>query len=62
MNRCAFRRCKETNSPRSGELYDERRKCKRDVEQYLNKKRAILERKRIQKRDNMFNDKHPHSF
>ena len=34
----------------------------KDVQQYLNKKRAILERKRIQKRDNMFNDKHPHRF
>ena len=48
-SRCAFRRWKEANRPRSGELYDDKRKCKRDVQQYLNKKRAILERKRIQK-------------
>ena len=61
-SRCAFRRWKEANRPRRAELYDDRRKCKRDVQQYLNKKRAILERKRIQKRDNMFNDKHPHRF
>ena len=61
-SRCAFRRWKEANRPRSSEFYDDERKCKRDVQQYLNKKRAILERKRIQKRDNMFNDKHPRRF
>ena len=61
-SRCAFRRWKEANRPRSGELYDDKRKCKRDVQQYLNKKRANLERKRIQKRDNNVQQQAPTSF
>lgn len=51
---CAFKRWKEAGRPRSGEVYDDRRKCKRDVQQYLNNKRGIMERRRIQKRDSMF--------
>ena len=34
------RKWREAGRPRSGELYDDRRKCKRDVQQYLNKKRV----------------------
>ena len=37
-------------------LYDERRKCKRDVQHYLNQKRGRIERRCIQKRDEMFRD------
>ena len=57
-SRCAFRSWKEACRTRSGELYDDRRKCKRDVQQYLNKERGTMER-RIQKRDSMFSEKHP---
>ena len=61
-SRCAFRGWKEAGRPRCGELYDDRRKCKADVRQYLNKKRGKIERNKIQKRDNMFNERHPHRF
>ena len=43
-------------------LYDERRKCKRDVQQYLNRKKGRIERRRIQKRDEMFHENHPRRF
>ena len=42
---------------------DEMRKCKRDVQCYLNLQRGNLERRCIQKRDDMFNiHKHPQRF
>ena len=47
--------------PRSGVLYHERRNCKRNAQQYLNKISGTVER-RIQKRDNMFCEKLPCQF
>ena len=43
-------------------LYDERRKCKRDVQHYLNQKMGRIERQRIQKQDEMFGEEHPQRF
>ena len=63
-SRCAFRKWKDAGRPRSGLLYDVimRRKCKQDVQHYLNWQRGNRERKRIQKRDSMFSQKHPQRF
>ena len=61
-SRCAFCKWKDAGRPRSGLLYDERRKCKCPVQHYLNQQRGNWERKRIQKRDSMFSQKHPQRF
>ena len=59
-SRCAFRKWKDAGRPRSGLLYDERRKCKRDVQHNLNRQRGNWERKRIQKRDSICSAKNTH--
>ena len=61
-SRCVFRQWKDAGRPRFGTLYDERRKCKRAVQQHLNKQRARMERKLIQQRDDMFSSNHPRRF
>ena len=61
-SRCAFRKWKDAGRPQSGFLCDERRKCKRDVQRYLNLQRGNLERQRIQKRDDMFRQNHSQRF
>ena len=43
-SRCALRKWKKAGRLRSGLLYDERRKFKRDVQCYLNLQRGNLER------------------
>ena len=58
-SRCAFRTWKQAGRPRSGVLYSERRMCKRDVQRHLNRR---IERRRIQKRDEMFRENHPQHF
>ena len=61
-SRYAFRTWKAAGRPRSGQLYDERRKCKCNVQRYLNRKRANQERRQIQKHDDMFSQNHPQRF
>ena len=61
-SRCAFRMWKAAGRPRSSQLYDERRKCKCDVQRYLNRQPANQERRRIQKRDDMFSQNYPQRF
>ena len=61
-SRRAFCTWKQAGRPRSGALYEERRKCKRDVQHYLNQKRGRIERRRIQQRDEMFSENHPRRF
>ena len=58
-SRVAFRQWKATGSPRSGQLYDERKKCKKNVRVYLSQCQAQLQRKVIQKRGEAFHSHHP---
>ena len=53
---------KAAGSPRSGPLYDERKKCKKNVRVYLYQCQAQLQRKVIQKRDQAFHSHHPKRF
>ena len=61
-SRVAFRQWKAAGSPRSGPLYDERKKCKKNVRVYLSQCQAQLQRKVIQKRDQAFHSHHPKRF
>ena len=63
MSRCAFGRWKEAQADQEvvWSIDHERRNCKRNAQQYLNKITGTVER-RIQKRDNMFCEKHPCQF
>ena len=62
QSRVAFRQWKAAGSPRSGPLYDERKNCKKNVREYLSKRRAQLQRRVIQKRDQAFNLHHPKRY
>ena len=61
-SRVAFRQWKAAGSPRSGPLYDERKKCKKNVRVYLSQCQAQLQRKVIQKRDQAFHSHQPKHF
>ena len=62
QSRVAFRQWKAAGSPRSGPLYDERKNCKKNVREYLSKRRAQLQRRVTQKRDQAFHLHHPKHF
>ena len=61
-SRVAFRKWKDDGRPVSGPSFNERKKCKNEVKKYLNKCHARRERLRILKRDEMFQQNHPHRF
>ena len=61
-SRAAFRQWKAAGSPRSGPLYEERKICKKNVNTYLSQRRAQLQHKVIQKRDQDFHSHHPKRF
>ena len=61
-SRVAFREWKEAGRPLSGLVYEKRKECKRKVSEYISKCRGRLERKSIQRRDEMFKKNHPQRF
>ena len=58
-SRDAFRQWKEAGCPRSGPVFEKRKKCKKDISLHLSKCRARLQRTSIQKRDESFRSRHP---
>jgi len=61
-SRVAFQNWKAAGCPKSGPEYEKRKMCKRDVSSHLSKCRTRLERRTIQKRDEMFASHHPKRF
>ena len=59
---CVFRKWKEAGRPRHGPIADERKQCKRNVNSYLKKCRAVQVSKQIQRLDNLIQQNHPHRF
>ena len=60
--RVAFCEWKAAGRPPAGPAYEKRKECKRNVSEHVSKCRARLERKAIQRRDDMFQSYHPQRF
>ena len=58
----AFRTWKNSGRPRTGENFEARNSTKKAVRSYLNKHRANLEHKRLEKVDLMFNENNPNRY
>ena len=61
-SRDAFCQWKEAGLPRSGPVFEKRKKCKKDISLHLSKCRARLQRISIQKHDESFRSRHPKRF
>ncbi len=65
MCRCSkanWRAWRDAGRPRSGLLYDDLKLAKREIKKLLQKHRAKVERKRIQRRDQQVKTAHPDQF
>ena len=58
----AYCQWKAAGRPISGPLCEARKTCKKNVQYHLSKCRALIECKKIQKRDQSFHSKHPRRF